>query len=106
MTTPTTPTTPTTATRPTTKPPAKKHTKAATKERVAAAVTFSARLREARQRAGFSTLDDVANALGVTREGYGRLERGRIMPRADVLLRVARLFNVSIDWLLGLRDDV
>jgi transcriptional regulator with XRE-family HTH domain len=69
-------------------------------------VTFSARLREARQRAGYATLDDVANALGVTREGYGRLERGRIMPRADVLLRLARLFNVSIDWLLGLRDDV
>jgi DNA-binding XRE family transcriptional regulator len=88
------------------KAPAKRHTKAAEKERAAAAVTFSARLREARQRAGYATLDDVANALGVTREGYGRLERGRIMPRADVLLRLARLFNVSIDWLLGLRDDV
>ena len=90
---------------PTSKPPAKKHTKAAVRERVAAAVTFSARLREARQRAGYATLDEVAHALGVTREGYGRLERGRVMPRADVLLRVARLFNVSVDWLLGLRDD-
>jgi transcriptional regulator with XRE-family HTH domain len=48
--------------------------------------------------------DDAAKSLGVTREGYGRLERGRVMPRADVLLRVAKLFNVSTDWLLGLVD--
>lgn len=71
--------------------------------RQANAATFSARLREARMALGQSH-DDAAKSLGVTREGYGRLERGRVMPRADVLLRVAKLFNVSTDWLLGLVD--
>lgn len=69
------------------------------------AETFSARLREARQKAGYPRLDDVAAVLNVTREGYGRLERGRVLPRADLLLRLARLFNVSTDWLLGLQDE-
>jgi transcriptional regulator with XRE-family HTH domain len=62
-------------------------------------------LREARQRAGFANHDAVAKQLGLTREGYGRLERGRIMPRADVLLLLGRLFGVSVDWLLGLSDE-
>lgn len=83
----------------------KKKTKREAKERESDAATFSARLREARQRAGYARLDDVAAVLGVTREGYGRLERGRVMPRADLLLRLARLFSVSTDWLLGLRDE-
>lgn len=82
---------------------AKRHTKRAEKERKASATTFSMRLREARMKLGQSH-GDAARALGVTREGYGRLERGRVLPRADVLLRVAKLFNVSTDWLLGLRD--
>lgn len=83
---------------------AKRNTRQAVVERVASASTFSARLREVRLRLGVSH-EAVAEALGVTREGYGRLERGRVLPRADVLLRVARLFNVSTDWLLGLRDE-
>jgi len=85
-------------------PPAKKYAKEADEERAAAASTFSERLRQARRKAGCVTLDDAALCLGVTREGYGRLERGKIMPRADLLLRLARLFDVSADWLLGLKD--
>ena len=73
-------------------------------ERAEHALTFSARLREARTRLGYSH-GDVASLLGVTREGYGRLERGRVMPRADLLLLVAKFLNVSTDWLLGLRDE-
>lgn len=86
--------------------PARKNTKEAGKERAAAASAFSERLREARRKAGYATLDAAAHRLGVTREGYGRLERGTIMPRADLLLRLARLFGVSVDWLLGLSDKV
>jgi DNA-binding XRE family transcriptional regulator len=70
-----------------------------------AASAFSARLRQARQRAGFQSPAAVAKQLGLTREGYGRLERGNIMPRADILLRLAPLFNVSVDWLLGLKEN-
>lgn len=82
----------------------KVHTKQAEKDRKQAALGFSARLREARQRAGFLNHAAVAKTLGLTREGYGRLERGNVMPRADILLRLARTFGVSVDWLLGLRD--
>lgn len=39
-------------------------------ERAENALTFSARLREARTRIGYSH-GDVASLLGVTREGYG-----------------------------------
>lgn len=83
---------------------AKVHTKQAEKDRKSAALQFSARLREARQQAGFVNHEAVAKQLGLTREGYGRLERGNVMPRADILLRLARTFDVSVDWLLGLQD--
>lgn len=103
-TTPATPSASTPKTPAAPKKPARKHTKQAEKERAAAASGFATRLREARRKAGYAILDEAAKDLGVTREGYGRLERGRIMPRADLLLRLARLFRVSVDWLLGLSD--
>ena len=90
-----------------TKKPAKKTTKVAKKQREKArlsdAATFSVRLREARQRAGFD-IPAVATSFGTTKEAYARLERGGSLPRSETLLRIARLFSVSTDWLLGLTD--
>lgn len=91
-----------------TKNPAKKTAKKTKKQKEKArsedAVVFSARLREARQKAGM-TIPQVSKSFGVTWEAYARLERGLTLPRSETLLRVARFFDVSTDWLLGLRDE-
>lgn len=49
---------------------------------------------------GKRTQEEFAKVLGVRKQNYiSRYERNRI-PSADLLLRIARIGRVSIDWLL------
>jgi transcriptional regulator with XRE-family HTH domain len=49
---------------------------------------------------GKKTQTEFAEALGVKKQNYiSRYERGRI-PSPDLLVRIARMGRVSIDWLL------
>lgn len=45
--------------------------------------------------------EDVAKAIGITKSGYGYYEQGRSMPDPEMLLKLAKYFNVSVDYLLG-----
>lgn len=62
---------------------------------------FSKNLRELRTSLGFSQAE-AAEGVGLAPETYGRLERGSVLPRVGTLIRLALLFNVSTDYLLGL----
>ena len=44
----------------------------------------------------------VANKIGVARTTYTAYENGTKMPPIDTLSNIAKLFNVSIDYLTGL----
>ena len=66
--------------------------------------TFAAALRSARVASGWSQAD-LADRIGLSVEAYGRLERGRVLPRASTLVRLARTLHVGVDDLLGLRAD-
>ena len=48
------------------------------------------------------TQDDVAEALEIATESYGRLERGISFPSIPTLIKVLNLFEVSADDILGL----
>lgn len=49
---------------------------------------------------GKKTQTEFAETLGVKKQNYiSRYERGRI-PSPDLLVRIARMGRVSIDWLL------
>lgn len=61
------------------------------------------RLHQAREAAGM-TQQAAADALGITRGSYARYEGGVREPDYDMLVKVAQLFNVSTDYLLGLTD--
>lgn len=65
------------------------------------AATFARQLRSAR-RARNLTQAEVAERVGIAVEVFGRLERGRALPRADTLARLASALGVSTDSLLGL----
>jgi len=65
---------------------------------------FSDRLRELRERASFSR-ERMADALDIGSASIARYERGENDPTADVLLKMARFFSVSVDYLLGADDD-
>jgi transcriptional regulator with XRE-family HTH domain len=61
---------------------------------------LAARLRELRARRGF-TQDQVAKALKVHESAVSRWEGGSRFPTGEDLLKLADLFQVSIDTLFG-----
>ncbi len=54
------------------------------------------------RRARGLTQAELAERAGVAVEVFGRLERGRALPRADTLVRLAAALSMSTDTLLGL----
>ena len=62
-------------------------------------------MKRARLNAGFATMKQVSDALGLERTRYLKWEHGDAVPSLDMLARLCRLFDVSADYLLGLDDD-
>ena len=59
------------------------------------------RLRALRQARGLSQVD-LARELGVTKQSVSNWENDNIQPSIEVLVRLAGIFSVSTDYLLGL----
>lgn len=62
--------------------------------------TFASALRTARDACAWSQAE-LAERVGMSIEAYGRLERGRVLPRAATLVRLAHALQVPLDQLLG-----
>lgn len=62
--------------------------------------TFVKRLKELRKEKGM-TQDEAAAAIGVGRTTWQGYETGKIAPPADRMSRIADLFSVPVDWLIG-----
>ncbi|CAJ2235679.1 hypothetical protein FD33_GL002254 [Companilactobacillus paralimentarius DSM 13238 = JCM 10415] len=60
----------------------------------------SIRLKNLRDTSGM-TQQQVADKLGITRANYSHIENGRNEPDDDTTVKIAQLFNVSTDFLLG-----
>lgn len=58
------------------------------------------RIRSRREKLGL-TQRDVASALQVSGQAVSKWERGENAPDVGVLVELARLLGVSVDWLLG-----
>lgn len=49
---------------------------------------------------------DMAEILGLTnQQAYQRYESGRVMMPLPLLIKIARYFDVSLDYLAGLTDN-
>lgn len=64
---------------------------------------FGKRLRAARISRKY-TQQNVADILELTVNAYQKYEQGERFPSPETLVKLADLFCVPIDWLLG-RDD-
>lgn len=53
-----------------------------------------------RKEAGLSQ-EELADKLAVSRQAVSKWERGEALPDTDNLIRLARLYNVSIDEIVG-----
>lgn len=62
------------------------------------------RLRELRREKGL-TLKQVSCALQLTLNAYANYEYGIREPSVDVIKRLCGFYNVSADYLLGIKDD-
>lgn len=62
------------------------------------------RISQLRTAAGWSQVE-LSKRLGVTKQTVSNWENENIQPSIEMLVRLAKLFNVSTDYLLGL-DDV
>ena len=64
---------------------------------------FARRLKELRIENNF-TQTDVATRLGIRQQSYVRYENGSGEPSLGTLVAIAKLYNVTTDYLLGLTD--
>ncbi len=64
---------------------------------------FQERLKELRKQAGL-TQREMAEKLFVAQPSYIRYENGSSEPSQENLVRIADLFDVSVDYLLGRND--
>lgn len=62
---------------------------------------FSKRLKELR---GKKTLQEVSDAIGITRVAMGYYEKGERKPDIEILYKIAKFYGVTSDYLIGLSD--
>lgn len=61
-------------------------------------------LRRERDREGWSQAE-LAERLGVRQQHVSRWENGDIDPSPEMLVRIAQVFGVTVDYLLGLSTE-
>ena len=65
---------------------------------------FPSRLKIARESIG-ATQKEIANILKIATSTYTNYEAGRSEPNIEAIAKMARMFEVSTDWLLGLTSE-
>ena len=66
---------------------------------------FAKRLKELRLQHGF-TQEELGTLLGVTGANCTRYEKGLAQPKITTLIKIAQIFGVSVDYLLGIDEMV
>lgn len=61
------------------------------------------RFKQLREKNGLSQIE-LGNRLGVTQQSVFAWERGLTTPAIQTAIALSRLYNVSLDYLLGLSD--
>ncbi|MGO0904959.1 helix-turn-helix domain-containing protein [Clostridioides difficile] len=61
------------------------------------------RLKELRKELNF-TQEDISKKIGLSKSAYGYYEQGKTVPDAYMIAELSKIFNVSIDYLLGKTD--
>lgn len=64
---------------------------------------FSKRLKEQRKAAGL-TQQQMATELGIRQQSYNRYENDSSEPNLETVVKIAKLLDVTADFLLGLSE--
>lgn len=66
--------------------------------------TFAANVKNLRKEIGL-TQTELAEKIFVNKSMISAYEKGKRMPSLDVLIQLSSIFNVSIDYLLGIQRE-
>lgn len=66
---------------------------------------FSIKLNELRNRQRYS-FQDIADAIGVSKQTIHKLESGQLSPSSDIILKIADFFNLKYSDFFKINDDV
>lgn len=67
-------------------------------------IMYGQRIRKLRKEKNW-TLEEMAGKIGISRSTLAGYEKGYRNPPIPILIRISKLFNVSVDYILGLTDD-
>ena len=62
-------------------------------------------LKTLRKQKGYSTMQDFCSAANLSFSTYQNYEAGKRLPTADILIKIAKFYGVSTDYLLGLEPQ-
>lgn len=62
------------------------------------------RIYEARIESG-KTLEEIAEEIEISYQAYRMIEKERNKPKLETLIKIAKMYNISIDYLLGFRKE-
>jgi len=65
---------------------------------------FHSRLKFARESMG-ATQQEIADVLKISRPTYTNYEAGRSEPNIETIALLAKIYEVSVDWLFGLTSE-
>ncbi|MCB7159990.1 helix-turn-helix domain-containing protein [Bacillus subtilis] len=65
---------------------------------------YGQRLRHLRKAHKY-TMEDIGRKLGIAKSSYGGYEAESKKPPLDKLTQLAEIYDVSIDYILGVTDD-
>ena len=65
---------------------------------------FADKLIQLRKKSGWSQ-EELAEQMGVSRQSISKWEGAQSIPDLEKIIRLAQLFSVSTDYLLGLTDE-
>ena len=65
---------------------------------------FGEQIKKLRTNKGWNQIE-LASKLSVTKQSVSNWENENIMPSVDMLIKIAKLFNVTTDFLLGLSNE-
>lgn len=64
---------------------------------------YRSRLREVREDRDF-TQEEIGKLLHKSQQGYNHIEAGRAELKIDDLILLCRFYNLSADYLIGIKD--
>lgn len=67
-------------------------------------MTVAEGLKRFRKERGL-TQEAVSSAIGIHRQAYTRYESGKVLPIITVLIKMADVYNVTIDYLVGRTEE-